>query len=164
MTEFEPIIGLEVHAELQTRSKMFCGCAVVDSVSATANTRVCEICTGMPGTLPVINRRAVEFAIRVALALHCEIAETSIFARKNYFYPDLPKGFQISQYELPLAVNGWMMITTNGEEKRIAIRRVHLEEDTGKLTHRQTNSLIDYNRSWVPLLEIVIEPALRSID
>ncbi|MCH7587885.1 MAG: Asp-tRNA(Asn)/Glu-tRNA(Gln) amidotransferase subunit GatB [Chloroflexi bacterium] len=164
MTEFEPIIGLEVHAELQTRSKMFCGCAVVDSVSATANTRVCEICTGMPGTLPVINRRAVEFAIRVALALHCEIAETSIFARKNYFYPDLPKGFQISQYELPLAVNGWMMITTNGEEKRIAIRRVHLEEDTGKLTHRQTNSLIDYNRSGVPLLEIVSEPDLRSID
>jgi len=164
MTNYEPIIGLEVHAELQTLSKMFCGCAVVDSVSATANTHVCEICTGMPGTLPVINQRAVEFAIRVALALHCEIAETSIFARKNYFYPDLPKGFQISQYELPLAVNGWMMITTDVEEKKIAIRRVHLEEDTGKLFHRPTSSLIDYNRSGVPLLEIVSEPDLHSID
>ena len=164
MTKYEPIIGLEVHAELQTLSKMFCGCAVVDSISATANTHVCEICTGMPGTLPVINQRAVEFAIRVALALHCEIAETSVFSRKNYFYPDLPKGFQISQYELPLAVNGWMMISTEGEEKRVAIRRVHLEEDTGKLFHRPTSSLIDYNRSGIPLLEIVSEPDLHSID
>jgi aspartyl-tRNA(Asn)/glutamyl-tRNA(Gln) amidotransferase subunit B len=165
LTEFEPVIGLEVHAELQTATKMFCGCEVVDSTSADPNTYVCEICTGMPGTLPVINKRAVEFAIRVALALHCEIAEVSVFARKNYFYPDLPKGFQISQYELPLARNGWMIIDDEEDHaKKIRIRRVHLEEDTGKLFHQTDHSSIDYNRSGVPLLEIVSEPDLRSID
>ena len=110
MTELEPVIGLEVHAELLTRSKMFCGCAVVDSTAAEPNSSVCEICTGMPGTLPVINQRAVEYAVRVALALNCSVAETSLFARKNYFYPDLPKGFQISQFELPLASDGWLDI------------------------------------------------------
>jgi aspartyl-tRNA(Asn)/glutamyl-tRNA(Gln) amidotransferase subunit B len=164
MTVYVPVIGLEVHAELLTRSKMFCGCAVVDLTQAEPNSSVCEICTGMPGTLPVINRRAVEFATRVALALHCEIAETSVFARKNYFYPDLPKGYQISQYELPLAQDGWLAIELEETEKRIGIRRVHLEEDTGKMLHRDGYSLIDYNRSGVPLLEIVSEPELQSVD
>ncbi len=161
---FEPVIGLEVHAELLTQSKMFCGCAVVDSTIAEPNTSVCEICTGMPGTLPVINERAIEFAVRVALALHCTISETSVFARKNYFYPDLPKGYQISQFELPLAHDGWLAIETEAGEKRIRIRRVHLEEDTGKLFHRQGHSLVDFNRSGVPLLEIVSEPDLSSIE
>lgn len=164
MTSIEPVIGLEVHAELLTQSKMFCGCAVVDPTSAEANSSVCEICTGMPGTLPAINQRAVEYAVRVALALNCSIAETSVFARKNYFYPDLPKGFQISQYELPLATNGWIEIDASSSMKRVRIRRVHLEEDTGKLIHREQHSLVDYNRSGVPLLEIVSEPDLRSID
>jgi len=164
MSKFETVIGLEVHAELLTSSKMFCGCQVVDSTSAEPNTAVCEICTGMPGTLPVINKRAVEFAIRVALALNCAVSETSVFARKNYFYPDLPKGFQISQYELPLARNGWLMIDTEDGEKRVRVRRVHLEEDTGKLSHRPEFSLVDYNRSGVPLLEIVSEPDLRSLE
>ncbi len=164
MTEYEAIIGLEVHAELLTQSKMFCGCAVVDSTISAPNSSVCEICTGMPGTLPVINRKAVEFALRVALALHCEAAETSIFARKNYFYPDLPKGYQISQYELPLAENGWLDIELDHAVKKIRIRRVHLEEDTGKLIHQSSRSLVDYNRSGVPLLEIVSEPDLNSVD
>lgn len=164
MSSFEPVIGLEVHAELLTQSKMFCGCALVDSTLAEPNTSTCEICTGMPGTLPVINRQAVEYALQVALALQCEIAETSVFARKNYFYPDLPKGFQISQYELPLARNGWLMILSDGQEKRVRIRRVHLEEDTGKLFHREGYSLVDFNRSGVPLLEIVSEPDLASIE
>lgn len=167
MTEFDPVIGLEVHAELLTQSKMFCGCAVVDSVSAEPNSSVCEICTGMPGSLPVINQRAVEFAIRVALALNCSIAETSVFARKNYFYPDLPKGFQISQYELPLATDGWIEIESASAAtsmKRVRIRRVHLEEDTGKLIHHEQHSLVDYNRSGVPLLEIVSEPDLNSVE
>jgi aspartyl-tRNA(Asn)/glutamyl-tRNA(Gln) amidotransferase subunit B len=161
---FEPIIGLEVHAELETSSKMFCGCKVVDLTTAVPNSAVCEICTGMPGTLPVINQRAVEYALRVALALGCEIAETSVFARKNYFYPDLPKGFQISQYEMPLAKNGRMTILLDDQTKEVRIRRVHLEEDTGKLTHHSDYSLVDYNRSGVPLLEIVSEPDLHSLD
>jgi aspartyl-tRNA(Asn)/glutamyl-tRNA(Gln) amidotransferase subunit B len=161
---FEPIIGLEVHAELQTASKMFCGCAVVDLTSADPNTSVCEICSGMPGTLPVINKRAIEFAIRVALALNCEIAETSVFARKNYFYPDLPKGFQISQYEMPLASNGSLTINLGNRTKDIRIRRVHMEEDTGKLSHHEGYSLVDYNRSGVPLLEVVSEPDLHSLE
>jgi aspartyl-tRNA(Asn)/glutamyl-tRNA(Gln) amidotransferase subunit B len=164
MSTFEPVIGLEVHAELLTQSKMFCGCAVVDVTSTDPNMSVCEICTGMPGTLPVINRRAVEFALRVALALGCEISETSIFARKNYFYPDLPKGYQISQYEHPLALNGSLFIQTDVGKKPIRIRRVHLEEDTGKLFHHGTHSLVDYNRSGVPLLEIVTEPDMSSVE
>ena len=183
---YEPVIGLEVHAELLTKSKMFCGCAVVDSTEAPPNTVVCPVCAGMPGTLPVINERAVEFALRVALALNCSIPEINVFARKNYFYPDLPKGFQISQYELPLAVNGWLDIeTSNGSPsatlrrsstKRVRIRRVHLEEDTGKLFHHDPHdggpgepalpehSVVDLNRSGVPLLEIVTEPDLRSAE
>jgi len=161
---YEPVIGLEVHAELQTQSKMFCACPVVDSTSAAPNSATCEICTGMPGTLPVINARAVEYALRVALALHATPAEHSSFARKNYFYPDLPKGYQISQYELPLAEGGWLEIELPGGERRVRIRRVHLEEDTGKLFHRQGFSLIDYNRSGVALLEIVSEPDLHSLE
>lgn len=164
MGEYEPIIGLEVHAELLTQSKMFCGCAVVDSTISPPNSSVCEVCTGMPGTLPVINRKAVEFALRVALALHCEVAETSVFARKNYFYPDLPKGYQISQYELPLAEHGWLDIEVDQTIKKIRVRRVHLEEDTGKLVHQESRSLVDYNRSGIPLLEIVSEPDLNSVD
>ncbi len=164
MTEYEPVIGLEIHAELMTNSKMFCGCKVVDSVEAAPNTAVCPICLGMPGMLPVINRKAIEYAMRVALALNCDIQHHNIFARKNYFYPDLPKAYQITQYELPLGRNGWLDIELeSGETKRIRIRRVHMEEDTGKLTHLdEGGSLVDYNRSGVPLLEIVSEPDIRS--
>jgi aspartyl-tRNA(Asn)/glutamyl-tRNA(Gln) amidotransferase subunit B len=167
---YEPVIGLEVHAELLTRSKMFCGCAVVDSTRAAPNTLVCPVCAGMPGTLPVLNARAVEYALRVALALHCDIPPASVFARKNYFYPDLPKGYQISQYELPLAVNGYLDIETPRGHKRVRIRRVHLEEDTGKLNHvaapngEPEHSLVDLNRAGVPLLEIVTEPDLASVE
>ncbi len=182
MPSYEPVIGLEVHAELLTHSKMFCGCAVVDSTSAAPNTVVCEVCAGMPGTLPVINERAVEFGLRVALALNCEVPGVNVFARKNYFYPDLPKGYQISQYELPLAVNGWLDIETTAGLKRIRVRRVHLEEDTGKLNHQEEgggksekgsapssllpppSSLVDLNRAGVPLLEIVTEPDLCSVE
>lgn len=166
MTPYEAVIGLEVHAELMTRSKMFCGCRVVDSVEAAPNTAVCPVCLGMPGMLPVINRRAVSFALRVALALNCEIQPENIFARKNYFYPDLPKGYQISQYERPLARHGWLEILLPDQStRRIGIRRVHMEEDTGKLTHLDGDgSLVDYNRSGVPLLEIVSEPELHAAD
>ncbi len=166
--EFEPVIGLEVHVELLTESKMFCGCPVVDSTSAAPNTTVCPVCAGMPGSLPVANERAIEFAMRVALALGCEIAPVSIFARKNYFYPDLPKGYQITQYEEPLAVNGQITLQTSQGEKRIRIRRVHIEEDTGKLTHveqyGEAYSLVDLNRAGVPLLEIVTEPDFHSAE
>lgn len=163
LDRYEPVIGLEIHAELLTQSKMFCGCRVVDSVAARPNSAVCPVCLGMPGMLPVINRRAVDYALRVALALGCEIQSYNIFARKNYFYPDLPKGYQISQYELPIGRNGHLdIILPGGETKRIGIRRVHMEEDTGKLTHQAGGSLVDYNRSGVPLLEIVSEPDIRS--
>jgi aspartyl-tRNA(Asn)/glutamyl-tRNA(Gln) amidotransferase subunit B len=138
--QYEPVIGLEVHIEMQTQSKMFCACPVVDSVSALPNTAVCPVCAGHPGTLPVINRQAVEYALRVALALECKINETSVFARKNYFYPDIPKGYQISQYEQPLAEHGRIVLQTPEGDKVIRIRRVHLEEDTGKLTHCTTDS------------------------
>ncbi len=161
---FEPVIGLEVHAELLTHSKMFCGCAVVDSTTAEPNRHVCPVCTGQPGALPVVNRRAVEFAIRVGLALNCTINRVNVFARKNYFYPDLPKGYQISQYELPLATEGWILIDTADGPKKIRVRRVHLEEDTGKLYHVTNYSLVDFNRSGVPLLEIVSEPDLHSVE
>jgi len=168
MLGFEPVIGLEIHAELETESKMFCACPVVDPTVAEPNIAVCPICSGMPGVLPVVNQRAVEYALRVALALQCEIKTTSIFARKNYFYPDLPKGYQISQYEQPLAKNGKLTILTSQGEKVIRIRRVHLEEDTGKLTHVTKNgasySLVDLNRAGIPLLEIVSEPDLRSAE
>jgi len=183
-TAFEPVIGLEVHAELATRSKMFCACPVVDSTLASPNSAVCPVCSGMPGVLPVVNRQAVEYGLRVALALGSTVAPTSLFARKNYFYPDLPKGYQISQYEYPLAQNGRLVIQTAQGECTVRIRRVHLEEDTGKLTHLSPNgppieastgtpieaptgapySLVDLNRAGVPLLEIVSEPDLHSVE
>jgi aspartyl-tRNA(Asn)/glutamyl-tRNA(Gln) amidotransferase subunit B len=163
---YEAVIGLEVHAELATRSKMFCACPVVDSTQAQPNTAVCPVCAGMPGVLPVVNHQAVELGLRVALALGCQVQPTSIFARKNYFYPDLPKGYQISQYELPLAIQGRLPIQTEDGWREIRIRRVHLEEDTGKLSHIHQEgedfSLVDLNRSGVPLLEIVSEPDLHS--
>lgn len=166
--EYEPVIGLEVHAELETRSKMFCSCPVVDTTQAQPNSAVCPVCAGMPGVLPVVNQRAVEYALRVALALECEVAPISIFARKNYFYPDLPKGYQISQYEQPLARHGRLNILTAQGESVVRIRRVHLEEDTAKLTHVTRNgeaySLVDLNRAGVPLLEIVSEPDLHSAE
>ena len=160
--KYEPIIGLEVHAELLTKSKIFCGCEVVDSITAKPHHYICPVCTGQPGALPVLNKKAVELAVRVGLALGCEIHLESIFARKNYFYPDLPKGYQISQYDQPLATNGKIQIETEAGTKEIRIRRVHLEEDTGKLSHADGHSFIDYNRSGIPLLEIVTEPDLRS--
>ena len=168
MLDFQAVIGVEVHAELETQSKMFCACPVVDVTRAEPNTAVCPVCAGMPGVLPVVNRRAVEYGLRVALALECEIAPVSIFARKNYFYPDLPKGYQISQYEYPLARHGRLLILTSKGEQAVGIRRVHLEEDTGKLTHisreGQSYSLVDLNRAGVPLLEIVSEPDLHSAE
>jgi aspartyl-tRNA(Asn)/glutamyl-tRNA(Gln) amidotransferase subunit B len=164
--EYEAVIGIEIHAELGTQSKMFCACPVVDTTQAAPNTAVCQVCSGMPGTLPVLNQKAVEYGLRVALALECQITPASLFARKNYFYPDLPKGYQISQYEQPLARNGHITILTSKGEKVIRIRRVHLEEDTGKLTHvtrdGQAYTLVDLNRAGVPLLEIVTEPDFRS--
>ena len=166
--KFEAVIGLEIHAELETQSKMFCSCPVLDVTEASPNSAVCPICAGMPGTLPVINQRAVEYALKVAIALECEIAPMSIFARKNYFYPDLPKGYQISQYEQPLAVGGNLKIKTGEGMNEVRIRRVHLEEDTGKLTHVEDidrhYSLIDLNRAGVPLLEIVSEPDMHSVE
>jgi len=165
MSEWQTVIGLEVHAEMETESKMFSSCPVVDSVEAEPNTAVDALSLGMPGTLPVINMRAMEYGIMVGLALNCEIPPINQFARKNYFYPDLPKGYQISQYDRPLAVNGHINIELeDGTSKRIRVRRAHMEEDTGKLTHIMGGSLVDYNRAGVPLLEIVSEPDISSAD
>lgn len=176
MTVYETIIGLEVHAQVLTASKMFCGCSA-DYAAAAPNTHVCPVCMALPGSLPVINRTAVEKTIMAGLALNCTIAEHACFARKNYHYADLPKGYQISQYDLPFCRDGWLEITTAVGPKRIGITRAHLEEDTGKLIHvveggRLTGSdggesvttLVDLNRAGVPLLEIVTEPDLRSPD
>ena len=160
--KFEPVIGLEVHVELATASKMFCGCPVVDSVEAEPNTAVCPVCSGMPGALPVANERAIEYSIRVGLALGCTIQPVSIFARKNYFYPDMPKAYQISQFEEPLATDGEIIIHTDEGEKVVRVRRAHIEEDAGKLTHVDGGSLVDLNRAGVPLLEIVSEPDMHS--
>ena len=159
--ELEAVIGLEVHAQLLTASKIFCGCAT--NYGAAPNTQVCEVCLGMPGSLPVLNRKALEYALKMALATDCRIAPQSVFARKNYFYPDLPKGYQISQYELPLAEHGYQDIKVNGGLKRIGITRIHLEEDAGKLIHSETRpvSFVDFNRTGVPLMEIVSEPDLE---
>ncbi len=163
-TVYETVIGLEVHAQLLTRSKMFCGCST--TFGAASNTQVCPVCLGMPGVLPVINRRAVEFAIRLGLAVNARIAVASRFARKNYFYPDLPKGYQISQYELPICEGGWVDVALDGDTKRIGLTRAHLEEDAGKNLHDVGNgeSHVDLNRAGTPLLEIVSEPHLRSSD
>jgi len=166
VAEYETVIGVEVHAQLLTRSKMFCSCRS-DYAHSEANTHVCPICLGMPGVLPVINKHAVEMTIMTGLALNCEIAETAKFDRKNYAYPDLMKGYQISEYDLPICTGGWLEIDLEGETKRIGITRVHLEEDTAKLAHVKAGSgegysLIDVNRSGVPLMEIVSEPDIRS--
>jgi aspartyl-tRNA(Asn)/glutamyl-tRNA(Gln) amidotransferase subunit B len=163
--QYEAVIGLEIHAQLLTRTKIFCGCSA--SFGAPPNTHVCPVCLGLPGALPVLNRRAVDFAIRAALALDCTVHDTSIFARKNYFYPDLPKGYQISQYEQPLATRGHVEIATKDGGRRIGITRIHLEEDAGKSLHEgfpdsARKTYVDFNRSGVPLVEIVTEPDLRS--
>ncbi|RKX57740.1 MAG: Asp-tRNA(Asn)/Glu-tRNA(Gln) amidotransferase GatCAB subunit B, partial [Thermodesulfobacteriota bacterium] len=160
--EFEAVIGLEVHAQLTTKSKMFCSCST--KFGAKPNSQVCPICMGLPGVLPVINRKAVEYALKLALALGCKINLKSIMARKNYFYPDLPKGYQISQYELPLAEGGAIEIEVNGKKKKIGLVRIHMEEDAGKLIHdeKQPYSYVDFNRTGVPLLEIVSKPDISS--
>ena len=158
---YRATIGIEVHAQLQTQSKMFCGCSA-DYASAPPNTHVCPVDLGLPGALPVINARAVEEVVLTGLALNCEIAQESHFDRKNYTYPDLPKGYQISQYDQPLCQNGWLEVEVEGVVRRIGIRRVHLEEDVGKLVHIESCSLVDYNRAGVPLMEIVSEPDMHS--
>lgn len=165
MTEYETIIGLEVHAQLKTRTKIFCGCST--AFANLANHQVCPVCMGLPGALPVLNRDVVHFALKTGLALNCEIHPTNTFARKNYFYPDLPKGYQISQYENPLATGGFVEIPTeNPPATKIGITRIHLEEDAGKNIHDETGrggeSLVDYNRAGVPLVEIVSEPNIRT--
>jgi aspartyl-tRNA(Asn)/glutamyl-tRNA(Gln) amidotransferase subunit B len=166
--DFEAVIGLEVHAEMATCSKMFCSCPVVDNTQAEANIAVCPVCAGMPGVLPVVNRQAVEMGMKVAAALNCNIASTSLFDRKNYFYPDLPKGYQISQFEFPLAQHGQLEVDSTGGTKLVRVRRVHLEEDTGKLTHvtrdGENYSLVNLNRAGVPLLEIVSEPDMCNVE
>jgi aspartyl-tRNA(Asn)/glutamyl-tRNA(Gln) amidotransferase subunit B len=160
--EYETVIGLEVHAQLLTDSKIFCGCST--KFGAEPNSHTCQICLGMPGVLPVLNKKVVEYAIKMAIATHCRINERDVFARKNYFYPDLPKGYQVSQYDRPLAEKGYMDIEVNGDKKRIGITRIHMEEDAGKLLHDDfsPSSYVDFNRTGVPLIEIVSEPDLRS--
>ena len=158
---YEIVIGLEVHTQLLTKSKMFCSCST-DYASASPNTHVCPICLGMPGVLPVINEKAIEYTVMTALALNCTIPEYTKFDRKNYFYPDLMKGYQISQYDAPIGKGGWLTIDSNSNRKKINITRVHLEEDVSKLWHRGDYSLIDVNRSGVPLMEVVSEPEISS--
>jgi len=160
--EYEAVIGLEVHAHLLTESKAFCSCA--NKFGAEPNSNTCPICLGMPGVLPVLNRKALEFTVRMGLACNCTISGVSRFARKNYYYPDLPKNYQISQYELPISLNGWIDVETPGGKRRIGITRVHLEEDAGKLIHDETKpvSYVDLNRTGVPLIEIVSEPDIRT--
>ena len=160
--EFEPIIGLEIHAQLKTRTKIFCSCST--AFGAPPNSHTCPVCLGMPGVLPVLNKKVVEFTLAMALATNCRIAGESRFARKNYFYPDLPKGYQISQYELPISHHGYVEIQLNDHTKRIGITRIHMEEDAGKLIHDTARpfSRVDFNRTGVPLIEIVSEPDIRS--
>ncbi len=165
-TEYEAVIGLEVHAELKTQSKIFCACPT--AFGGESNTHVCPVCLGLPGVLPVLNRKVVDYAIKTGLALNCQIAEFSKFDRKNYYYPDLPKNFQVSQYDLPICKEGYLEIELEGQPKKIGITRVHMEEDAGKLVHQGETissseySLVDYNRTGVPLIEIVSEPDMRS--
>ncbi len=165
--EFEPVIGIEVHAQLKTRTKLFCGCST--NSGEKRNSNVCPVCLGMPGALPVLNKKAVEYAVRAGLALNCTVKELSVFSRKNYFYPDLPKGYQISQFDLPVCENGSITIDVDNRKKTIGIQRIHMEEDAGKLIHQGSASiagadysLVDLNRACVPLIEIVSEPDIRS--
>ena len=160
-TDFEVVIGLEVHSQLLTKSKMFCSCST-NYANAAPNTHVCPVCMGMPGVLPVINQEGVKYTIMTALALNCSIPEYSKFDRKSYPYPDLMKGYQISQYDIPLSRDGYLMIDLNGQQRRIGITRVHLEEDTARMTHHEGYSLVDVNRAGTPLMEIVSEPDMRS--
>ena len=182
LAKYEPVIGLEVHVQLLTRTKIFCGCA--NKFGSDPNTNICPVCIGLPGSLPVLNAKAVEFATLASLALHCEVRPRSIFARKNYFYPDLPKGYQISQYDKPLAEHGWVEVPTAGGGtktgapgdrssslgwKKIGITRVHMEEDAGKSLHdgfpdSNTRTYLDLNRCGTPLVEIVSEPDIRTPD
>jgi len=186
MTQYEPVIGLEIHAELNTNSKMFCSCSADYSNAPEPNTFICPVCTGLPGAMPVLNKKAIEQATLVGLSLNCSINEFNTFARKNYFYPDLPKGYQISQYDLPIASKGWLDILDDspspltplpkgegndslplageGLGMRVVVRRVHLEEDTAKLAHEKNYALVDFNRAGVPLLEIVSEPDMRTVE
>jgi len=162
--EFEPVIGLEVHAQLLTKTKIFCGCST--KFGAAPNSAACPVCLGLPGVLPVLNRKVVEFAIRMAIATNCRVNPENVFARKNYFYPDLPKGYQISQYASPLAEDGHIDVDLNGGKKRIGIIRIHMEEDAGKLLHDEHNpwSYVDLNRTGVPLIEIVSAPDIRGAE
>lgn len=164
--DWETVIGLEVHVELKTATKIWCNCST--KFGAPPNTNVCPVCLGLPGVLPVLNEQVLAYAIRTGLAFHCEIAPFSKFDRKNYYYPDLPKNYQISQYDLPIAVNGYLEINADGQRRRVGITRVHMEDDAGKLVHAGATiteanyTLVDYNRTGVPLLEIVSEPDMRS--
>jgi len=184
MTQYEPVIGLEIHGELLTNSKMFCGCSADYGSAPEPNTNICPTCTGLPGAMPVVNKKATELAALVGLALNCSINKHNTFARKNYYYPDLPKGYQISQYELPIAEKGWMdvdfpssptpLLAGEGSRPplpqgeglgvRVRVRRVHIEEDTAKLSHEKNYALVDFNRAGVPLLEIVSEPDMRTVE
>lgn len=165
MTQYEPVIGLEIHGELLTNSKMFCSCSADYGSAPEPNTNICPTCTGLPGAMPVVNKKAVELATLVGLALNCSINPHNTFARKNYFYPDLPKGYQISQYELPIASKGYLDVLDDTDaQQRITVRRVHIEEDTAKLAHEKNYALIDFNRAGVPLLEIVSEPDMHTVE
>ncbi|HXF75239.1 MAG TPA: Asp-tRNA(Asn)/Glu-tRNA(Gln) amidotransferase GatCAB subunit B, partial [Methylomirabilota bacterium] len=159
---YESVIGLEVHAQLLTESKIFCGCST--AFGRAPNQNACPVCAGFPGVLPVLNKKVVEFALKAGLAADCAIARSSVLARKNYFYPDLPKGYQISQYELPICTGGHIDVEVNGARKTVRLTRIHIEEDAGKNIHDAHGeaSLVDFNRAGVPLLEIVSEPDLRS--